>query len=599
MNKKIARFISCIIVLSVLVSPSFSGPQKAKEKPVDLKGFPEFVAKVMADWKVPGIAVSIVKDGKVILAEGYGHRDVEKELKVTPHTLFAIGSCTKAFTATGVGILVDEGKISWDKPVSNFLPSFKLHNSFASEHMTPRDLLCHRSGLPRHDLMWYGSSLTRQELFDRLQFLESNREFRAVWQYQNLMFMTAGYLVGEASGTSWEEFTRKKILDPLQMKESNFSVAESEKSSDFSYPYQEKDDQVVRIPFRNIDAIGPAGSINSNVLEMANWVLLNLNKGKWGDKQIISENALAQIHAPQMVIQSPLRYDEMLHSSYGLGWLITAYKGHLLLTHGGGIDGFIALVSFMPRDNIGIVVLSNLNGNPVPSIVGYHLFDRILALGETDWNKRLKDERAKAKEEAEKSKKEAEKDRKPNTSPSHPLEDYAGDYEHPAYGLFSVTKEGDNLKGKFNSLEFPLSHYHYDIFELKVERFDLIQKVSFITDLKGNISGFSVQLEPAAEAIEFNRMPEKKMMEKSFLDKLTGSYEMMGVTFQILLRDEKTLILSVPGQPEHELVPYRGTEFNFKGLEGFSIEFKMDEKGVVIEATVKQPNGVFAAKKKS
>lgn len=599
MNKKITHqlfWVAVLISLAHLAFPLFSAPKV--EKKIDLKGFPEFVTKVMADWKVPGVAISVVKDSKVIYAEGFGFRNVEQGLKVTPRTLFAIGSCTKAFTATAVGILVDEGKIEWDKPVRNYLPAFKLSDPIASERMTPRDLLCHRSGLPRHDLMWYGSSLSRKELFERLKYLELNKEFRSVWQYQNLMFMTAGYLVGEVTGTTWEEFVRKRILDPLEMKESNFSVTESEESSDFSYPYQEKKDKVVRIPFRNLDAIGPAGSINSNVLEMANWVLFNLNKGRWADKQIISEAALAQIHTPQMIVQSPLRHEEMLHSSYGMGWLISAYKGHLLLTHGGGIDGFIALVSFMPRDKTAVVILSNLSGNAVPSIISYNLFDRILGLEQTDWNKRLREERAKALEEAEKAKKEVEKDRKTGTTPSHPLEDYAGDYEHPAYGIFSILKENEGLKGKINSLEFPLAHFHYDIFELKVEEFGLTQKISFFTDLKGNISSFSVQLEPSLDPIVFNRMPEKKMMEKSFLEKFVGKYEIQNAEVNVFLKAEKTLVLSAPGQPEYELVPYKGTEFNFKGLQGFSVEFMMDEKGAVFEAVFKQPNGVFTAKKK-
>lgn len=599
MNKKITHhllWIAVLMFLAYLASPLFSAPKV--EKKIDLKGFPEFVTKLLADWKVPGVAISVVKDGKVIYAEGFGFRNVEQGLKVTPRTLFAIGSCTKAFTATAVGILVDEGKIEWDKPVRNYLPTFKLSDPIASEHMTPRDLLCHRSGLPRHDLMWYGSSLSRKEFFERLKYLELSKEFRSAWQYQNLMFMTAGYLVGEVAGTTWEEFVRKMILDPLEMKESNLSVTESEKSSDFSSPYQEKKDKVVVIPFRNIDSMGPAGSINSNVLEMANWMLFNLNKGKWGDKQIISEAALTQIHTPQMVMQSPLRHEEMLHSSYSMGWLISAYKGHLLLTHGGGIDGFTALVSFMPRDKTAVVILSNLSGNVVPSIISYNLFDRILGLEQTDWNKRLREERAQALEEAEKAKKEVEKDRKTGTTPSHPLEDYAGDYEHPGYGVLSILKEGEGLKGKINSLEFPLTHFHYDIFELKVEEFRLTQKISFFTDLKGNISSLSVQLEPSLDPIVFNRMPEKKMMEKSFLEKFVGKYEIQNAEVSVFLKAEKTLVLSAPGQPEYELVPYKGTEFSFKGLQGFSVEFMMDEKGAVVEAVFKQPNGVFTAKKK-
>ncbi|MEW5901563.1 MAG: serine hydrolase domain-containing protein, partial [Acidobacteriota bacterium] len=185
----------------------------------------------MAEWKVPGMAVAIVKDGQVILAEGYGLKDVKNNLKVTPQTIFAIGSSSKAFTATAMGILTDDGKLDWDKPVREYLPSFKLWDLFASERMTPRDLVCHRSGLPRHDVMWYNSPLSRKELFDRIQYLKPNKDFRANFQYQNLMFMTAGYLVGQLSGSTWEEFTKKKIFEPLGMNDSNFSVEESKKAA--------------------------------------------------------------------------------------------------------------------------------------------------------------------------------------------------------------------------------------------------------------------------------------------------------------------------------------------------------------------------------
>jgi len=596
MKKALIRIFTLFVILSILTLSAFSAAKE--EKKVNLKGFNEFVAKALAEWKVPGAAVSIVKDGKVIFAEGFGFRDVKNGIKVTPHTLFAIGSTTKAFTAATMGILVDEGKLDWDKTVRTYLPAFKLYDSFASEHMTPRDLVCHRSGLPRHDLVWYGSSLGRKELFDRLQYLEPSKEFRAAWQYQNLMFMTAGYLVGQIAGTAWEEFCRKRILEPLGMKESNFSVTVSQKAADFAFPYMEKKEKVEQIPFRNIDEIGPAGSINSNVLDMAQWVLLNLNKGKLGDKQIISEAALAQIHTPQMVIQQPIQYDEVLYPSYGMGWMIVPYRGHLMLQHGGGIDGFTSIVVFMPRDKFGLVVLTNMSGTPLPGIIAYNICDRLLGLDQVDWNKRIKEQRDKAKAEAEKAKKEVEKDRKLNTTASHPLEDYAGDYEHPAYGMISMAKEGNALKAQYESLTFNLNHYHFDIFEMKNEDLDVSQKVTFVTDKKGNISSLSVQLEPSIKDIVFARAPEKKMMEKSFLEKFIGQYEFSGVVVTVVLKGEKTLTLTVPGQPEYELIPYRGTEFNFKNMTGYSVEFKMDASGAVSEVVFKQPNGTFTFKKK-
>jgi len=538
----------------------------------------------------------------VIFSEGFGFRDVKKGLKVTPKTLFAIGSSSKAFTSTSMGILVDEGKLDWDKPVREYLPTFKLKDPFASERMTPRDLVCHRSGLPRHDAAWYGSSATRKELFDRIQYLKPSKDFRATFQYQNLMFMTAGYMVGQIAGTTWEEFIKKRIFEPLGMNDSNFSVGDSKKAPDFALPYLEKDDKVLEIPFRNIDSVGPAGSINSSVTDMAKWVLLQLNKGKHGEKQVISEASLKQIHSPQMVIGTMFpgfeKFAELFYDTYGMAWIITSYKGHLLIHHGGGIDGFTALVSFMPRDNLGMVALSNLSGNFLPYTATLNVYDRLLGLEQTPWDKRFKEMMDKMKEEAEKAKKEKEKDRKLNTKPSHPLEDYAGDYENPGYGIISVEKEGDHLKASCNSFEWTIKHYHYDIFEFHHELLQRDMKVSFFNDLKGSISSLALQLEPAVKDIRFTRMPEKKMMERSFLEKFVGGYELQGMAVTIFLKGEKTLFISVPGQGEVELVPYKGTEFNLKNLTGYSIEFIMDESGVVAEAKVTQPNGVFTAKKK-
>ncbi len=274
------------------------------------------------------------------------------------------------------------------------------------------------------------------------------------------------------------------------------------------------------------------------------------------------------------------------------------HRGHLLLQHGGGIDGFTALVALMPRDNMGAAILTNMNGTPLTSIILYNVIDRLLNLSQVDWNKRFKEQLDKAKAEAEKAKKEADKDRKLETRPSHPLEDFAGEYEHPAYGTFAIVKDGDQLKVKYNTMDFALSHYHYDIFEAYNELMDQKIKLSFQTDVKGNIGSVSMQLEPAVEDIVFNRAPEKAMMEKSFLEKFVGQYEYQGIVVTIALKGDKTLTASVPGQPEYELVPYKGTEFNLKGLQGFSVEFKLDESGKAVEASFKQPNGTFTFKRK-
>lgn len=602
MNKGIIKITFVFIIISLLIHPTLYGKKDTTK--VNLKGFPKFVDKVMKEWEVPGTAVAIVKDGKVVFAAGFGYRDVKKERKVTPDTLFAIGSCSKAFTATILGILVDEGKLEWDNPVRDYLPSFKLHDTFASERMTPVDLVTHRSGLPRHDSVWYNASASREELVKRLPHLEPSKDLRYTYQYNNLMFMTAGYLAGKIAGTSWEQLVQTKLFDPLGMKNSNFSVNDSQKSADFSLPYSKREKKVTEIPFRNIDAVGPAGSINSSVNEMAQWIILNLNEGKFGDKQVVSKGALQKIHSPQMVTGSPLDRDkEFTYSLYGMGWSINVYRGHPVISHGGGIDGFISGVAFLPRDNAGVVILTNGDhgGNQVCSIITYNVYDRILGLRQIPWDKRIKKRFDEAKKKSEEAKKKKKEEPVPNTKPSHKLEDYTGDYENPGYGIITVKKDGDRIKGAFNDLHFTGQHFHYDVFEFTSnsdsERERKI-KATFHTDIKGNISRVSVPFQPGVNDIEFTRMPEKKMKDKAFLKKFVGEYDMRGVTATISLKGENTLVLTVPGQSPYELVPYKGTEFTIKTLKGFSIKFNLDASGKVTEMESHQPNGVFTAKKK-
>lgn len=515
LKRRIIAFFAALVVLALAVAPA--GAAK-KEPRIDPKDFAAFVNKALAEWKVPGVAVAVVKGGRVILAEGYGIRDVAKNLPVTPRTIFAIGSSSKAFTATALGILVDEKKLEWDKRVRDYLPAFQLQDEVASEQMTPRDLLCHRSGLARHDLAWIGSAFSRKELFDRMRFLEPIADFRSIFEYNNFMFMTAGHLAGEVTGSTWEDVVRSRIFEPLGMKDSDLSIKDSRKKPDLALPYGEKEDKIVELPFRDIDAMGPAGSINSNVLDMAQWVLLNLNKGKAGDKQVISEAGLAEIHSPQMVIRDGSfrmleKFPEMFASSYGMGWIVTQYRGHNWIHHGGNVDGFTAFVTFFPRDDMGVVVLSNKNGSFVPEIVALNVADRLLGLDQVPWSGRYQEMRDKSRIQAEKRKGEADKDRKMGTRPSHPLEDYAGEYIHAAYGPLSVQKDGDSLRMTRNGMTFTATHYHFDVFDISTEAIGmtLAFKATFALDLKGNVASVSVPfgLTPGVKDIVFTRKPDK------------------------------------------------------------------------------------------
>lgn len=607
MNSLSRRLLAVCLFLAHWVAPGAglrpALAQAPAEPPAELAGFDEFVAGVMKEDKIPGLAVAVVRDGQVILAKGYGQRNVAENLPVTAQTLFAIGSVTKSFTAAELGMLVDDGKLEWDQPVRRWLPDFQLKDSIATEHMTPRDLLTHRSGMPRHDTLWYGSPLTRRDLYGRMRFLEPSKEFRATFQYNNLMFMTAGVLIEQASGASWENFTRQRLFEPLGMAHSNFSVADSLKASDFALPYEFVDEDVKEIPFRNIDAIGPAGSINSSVEDMIRYVQFHIDKGTVGGVQRLSVANAEAMQSPQMVTSGSSPHEELGHASYGLGLTVSSYRGHKLVEHGGGIDGFISKLSFLPNRKIGVIVLTNLSGSPLisPPAITYNLFDRLLGQPPIDWAGRLRGETAKLKAAREAVKKSISTGRKEGTSPSHALADYAGNYEHPAYGRVRVELVGSTeLRLTANGMTAPAKHFHYDIFELGEVRGSPLSglKIAFDYNKQGDIDRVAIPLESTVDDIVFKRVADDTMRKREFIEPLAGQYDLSGKTITIALRGDDTLTLTVPDQPTYTLVPEKELRFGLKEVKGFAVEFKKDEAGKVSEVVFHQPNGTFAAKRK-
>jgi CubicO group peptidase (beta-lactamase class C family) len=562
-----------------------------------LLGFDDFVRSTMQAWKVPGLAIGIVRDDALLFLKGFGHRDTDRNLAVTPQTLFALASGTKAFTTMALALLVDEGKLDWDTPVRQYLPSFKLHDSFATERITPRDLVTHRSGLPRHDLAWYNSPHSREELVRRLQYLEPNTDFRTVWQYQNLMYMTAGYLIEHLARQTWEAFVQQRIFQPLAMHGSNFSVEVSEAFDDHALPYKEQNGQLTRMPFYRQFAVGPAGSINTNVADMAKWLRLHLGKGAYQGNRLISEAQIRDMHSPQMVIQKPAKYAELPHVSYGLGWFVEPYRGYDFIHHGGNIDGFSTMTTLMPQENLGVVVLCNLNGSPAPWLICLNAYERLLELEQTAWTERFKQDEAEQKAGEERGKAKSSEDRVLDTQPSHPLESYVGDYEHSGYGIVSFTLADGALQAIFNGTTLPLTHYHYDTFELTWEQWDLRIKLTFSANVRGDIDSLAVPLEQTVRDIIFTRIPDRAMSEPSFLAQFVGDYSLFGMPMSIALRGDSTLLARLPGQPDIQLIPRKGTEFLARDLSGYSIEFVRDASGAVTEAVVTQPLGVFTAKK--
>lgn len=574
-----------------------------------LDGFDAFVEQALKDWKVPGAAVAVVKGDKVILLKGYGFRDAEKRLPVTGQTLFAIGSITKSFTVTTLGMLMDEGKVDWDEPVRNVLPKFKMFDPVLTEQMTVRDLITHRSGLPRHDLVWYTSDFPREDLVRRLQYLEPNKPLRSTFQYNNLMFMTAGYIAGQLNGTSWEAAVKARIFGPLGMTGTNFSELATQNSTDFAQPYRKGNDlkaNVQRIPFDaqcpDTCALGPAGEINSNITDLSKYVLFHMNHGAVDGKHLLSENNSIQMQVPQMSIQGAPAFPEFGEDSYGMGFFISTYRGHKKVEHGGNIDGFSAELGFLPGEQIGVVVLTNLDGTPLPDIIAYNMLDRMLDLDQVPWSKRFLEMEQHGKQAEQEAKDKGFVVRKTGTHPSHDLKQYLGEYQNPGYGIVTIAQDGDRFKLTLNQVNRSLEHYHYDVFQVPDSPHDDFAKlkVMFRSDMNGDISSLSMPLETNVQDIVFTRMPDKQLTERAFVEPFTDQYELPGapVPLTISLRGDHTLVANVPGQPDLELVPKRGTTFDLKDLAGFSIEFKKDTTGKVTEAVLSQPDTVTIAKKK-
>lgn len=545
--------------------------------------------------EVPGLAVGIVKDGKVILAEGFGYSDKEAKLPVSAGTLFAIGSSTKAFTAAGLALLREDGLLEWEKPVVQYMPDFMLMDEFATREMTAVDLLTHQSGLPRHDLMWYGSPFSREELFKRLRHLPPNKSFRSAWQYQNLMYLSAGILIERLSGKSWEDFTRERIFSPLGMDHSFFSHLGLPEAQPVAVPYRKTEkDGVIPIPHRDIRAIGPAGSIYSNVKDMLQWVKLHLNNGKVEDRQVLAAGSIAKLHMPHKTLEnstSPAN-PEFSHQGYGLGWFVFRNKDLDVVRHGGNIDGFSALVHLLPEKNIGMVFLTNLNGNPLPGLLSQYATDLLLDREYIDWYGRA------FGTQGEEPKKE---DSKPvaGTKPSRTLKEFAGRYEHPGYGIFEIKLEKDSLRFSLNSFSGPLNHWHYDVFQARVTELEQNILVTFHADKTGMIERLGLPLEPALDQdIMFTKLPPDLLGDASYMEAICGRYEGPGFAANFSMRQGK-LYGYIPGQPEYEMAPIKENWFNIKMLNGYSVEFVFEKgKSKALRVKFHQPNGVFSAERK-
>jgi CubicO group peptidase (beta-lactamase class C family) len=553
-----------------------------------------FVLEQLAAWEVPGCAVAVVRDGTVVLATGWGQRDLEAGLPVTPNTLFAIGSETKAFTAAAIGALVDDSLLDWERPLVDYVPDLRLSDSVVADRVSVVDLLCHRSGLPRHDMAWLGHpGRSRADLVRRLRFLPRSEDLRQRFQYCNFGYLAAGYVVEALSGTSWEDFVQARLLTPIGMDHSNLSIDDLNASPDHAGAYERRKGTVVPVQARPITAMAPAGSINSCATDMARWLLVQLGGGELDGRTVMSRDTMTRQHTAHMVLPEDRTFPASTRHAYGLGWMIGGYRQHRLLEHSGGIDGFLAECMLLPDDGIGVAVMTNTSSSAMAPVVAYRVLDELLGLAPLDWFSDFKaryDAATAGLEEARSARRVIREAGLPRS-----LDAYAGEYEHPGYGTVAITLEDGALRPHFGTMDLRLAHRHYETFDLELHElgdqphaFPLM----FLSDPDGDITAFTVPFEPSVEPLRFSRLPDARATDPEFLGRLCGTYVMGPIEIVVARKNAQVLTVAGPGAPALELEPGRGLRFTVKGQPGVTAEFELDEADAVARL-VAQPLGIF------
>jgi CubicO group peptidase (beta-lactamase class C family) len=481
-------------------------PREPAPKPLTATEIDSLVREAMDVWGVPGAALAVIRDDEVICLKGYGVKQLGGGDPVTPDTLFPLASCTKGFTTAAMAMLADEGKLAWDDPVRQHVPYFRLHDPAADAAVNLRDLVTHRTGLRNHDLLWYHSPLAQEELIRRVAHLKPDKPFRTTFQYQSTMFTTAGRAVASASGRPWGEFVRERLFEPLGMKTATVTTAEAEKAADRATGHRRRGDRIEVEPWYRIEEPDAAGSVCASVRDLVTWSRFQLGDGSWEGKRLLSAASMEELHTPQIVLRLEGSLRDMnpdtQQMSYGLGWLIYDYRGHLLWAHAGTIDGFRSYITLVPEKRLAVVLLNNLHQVPMNLPLTNTLLDRLLDLPRKDWNAHFVD--------AERSKEQTAAGqmiargtaRHRGTKPSRPPEACAGTYEHPAYGPSEVVVRNGALAWKWNRIDCPLEHYHYDTF---LPRHELLQdaEVQLLLDADGEVSGLKVS---GALGVEFKRV---------------------------------------------------------------------------------------------
>jgi CubicO group peptidase (beta-lactamase class C family) len=500
-----------LFVLIMTISVSDNGNAQ-----LSVSDFDKYVQKVMKGFEVPGLCVAVVKDGKVIISKGYGVKKTGENAVIDDQTLFNIASNTKAFTATALAILVEGGKLDWNAPVIDYLPWFRLANPYVTQELTVKDLLVHRSGLGlgAGDLLWWpASDYTRRQIAERLRFIPLETGFRSAYAYDNVLYLVAGELVEAVTGMGWEEFIEERIMKPIGMTGSKTRLSEILQSSNVAVPHAEIEGTVRPVAAFTCDNSNPAAGILSNAADMAKWMIVQLDSGRFADTlRLFSRNSARQLWAEVTPIPfgdppQNLRQLRSNFNGYALGFGVRDYRGRKVVSHTGGMPGYVSRVTLIPEDKLGIAVLTNQESGYAFNAITYYVIDRFLKAGGFDWISAYKafESRSDSMINAEEKARSAARDTA--SRPSLPIAKYMGKYEDEWYGIVELTLNQDKPTIKFShtpSLAGELVHWQYDTFiarwydrELRADAF-----VTFALNPDGSID--HVKMDAVSSSTDFS-----------------------------------------------------------------------------------------------
>jgi CubicO group peptidase (beta-lactamase class C family) len=481
------RFLRILLLLAIA--------PLALAQSIDTKTVDRLVEHTLDAWHIPGGAIAIVINDKLVYANGYGVRELGKNERVTTETLFEIASTSKAFTTTSMAILVGEKKMKWDDPVRQYIDYFHFTDPCADSLVTMRDIVSHRSGFARHDELWDNTAFPREQIIRAVGHLKVAKPIRTVYQYNNDMFMTAGEAVGAAATMPLDTFLETRIFDPLGMTSTMTSSPAFLNTPNHASGHQwsSKTHTISVQPYSKIDNIGGAGHIKSNAHDMAQWLRLQLAGGMIDGKRIVSAEALNETKTAQFVLTPDPDIDlETNVRSYAMGWNVQDYRGDLLVSHAGAINGYRTQVALLPKEHAGVVVMINAGRGYAGISIRNQIADMILGHGTRDWDAALLAADAKGDEKALAHQKERQSKRRTDTHPSRELAVYAGTYSHPAYGPVTVSLDHDALVLHWQRINTPMTHWQFDTFSAVDEANDLDEEVTFHLGDDGNVKSFTL-----------------------------------------------------------------------------------------------------------